>query len=145
MREIELSALESRDGTPPRVSVPGEIIPRHEFYSYEAKYLDPDGAQLEIPAKMPPKLAKEAQKIAQDAFQLLCCSGMARVDLFLDKDTERFYLNEINTLPGFTSISMYPKLWEASGLSYRDLLAELIELAWERADRKRNLKRDWTL
>ncbi len=144
VREIELSALESRDGKPARISVAGEIIPRHEFYSYEAKYLDPEGAQLKIPAGFSPALEKEAQRIAGEAFRILCCSGMARVDLFLDKDTERFYLNEINTLPGFTSISMYPKLWAASGLSYTALLTELIELAWERANRKRKLKRDWT-
>ncbi|MDF2529194.1 MAG: ddlA [Gammaproteobacteria bacterium] len=144
-REIELSALENPEyGLEPLVSVPGEIIPHHEFYSYEAKYLDPDGAGLAIPAKLTQDQAAKAQSMAKTIFKALECEGMARVDLFLDKDSGEFIFNEINTIPGFTTISMYPKLWQASGISYQDLLSKLIDLAIARQTRKRALKREWS-
>jgi D-alanine-D-alanine ligase len=143
-REIELSALENPVlGQPPLVSVPGEIKPTHEFYSYESKYIDENGAHLMIPAKLDAEQTERVQKLAREIFTTLECEGMARVDLFLDRKSGVFYLNEINTLPGFTSISMYPKMWEASGLSYRDLLTKLIELAVARHARKRALAREY--
>ena len=142
-REIELSVLENSDPSKlPRVSVPGEIVPNHEFYSYEAKYLDQQGAQLQIPAQLDPSQMERAQALAQTIFHVIECEGMARVDLFLDRVSGDFYLNEINTLPGFTSISMYPKLWEKSGLGYSDLLSSLVDLAMARHKRKAKLKRD---
>jgi D-alanine-D-alanine ligase len=124
-REIEVSVL---GGVVPLVSCPGEIIPhpKHEFYSYTAKYLDDSGAQLIIPANI--KNESELQATAKEIFTLLGCAGMARVDFFLD-EKEQLFFNEINTIPGFTKISMYPKLWESSGLSYTELLTRLIELA----------------
>jgi D-alanine-D-alanine ligase len=141
-REIELATLESRKpGEPPRVSIAGEVTPTHEFYSYEAKYLDDHGAALAIPAGLSAQEMSQAQKIAQDVFEALECEGMARVDLFLDKSSGKLYFNEINTIPGFTSISMYPKMWEASGLGYAALLTELVELALERQCRKKSLSR----
>ena len=143
-REIELSVLENSDPNgEPRVSVVGEIAPTHEFYSYEAKYLDENGAGLLIPAPITSEQAAAAQKLARDTFVALGCEGMARVDLFLDKRSGQFYLNEINTLPGFTQISMYPKLWEASGLGYSELLTELVELAVLRHQRKQRLSREF--
>lgn len=145
-REIELSVLEnSRYGAPPLVSIPGEIIPNQEFYSYAAKYLDAKGADLLIPANISAAQLKHAQKLAAQIFEILECEGMARADLFLDKKTGEFYFNEINTLPGFTQISMYPKLWEASGISYKELLSRLIDLALARHERKQNLKREWAI
>ncbi len=135
-REIECSVLGNEY---PIASVPGEIIPQHDFYSYEAKYLDENGAVLEAPANIPPEVAEKVQSLAVKAFQVLCCEGMARVDFFLTKDGQLF-VNEINTLPGFTKISMYPKLWEISGLSYSELLDRLIELALQRADSDKNLQ-----
>jgi len=128
-REIECAVLGNEN---PQASVLGEILPTHEFYSYEAKYLDPEGAKMSIPAKIPARLAAAIRKCAVLGFQALNCNSMARVDFFLDKRTNEFYLNEINTLPGFTSISMYPKLWEATGLSYGGLLDRLVELALAR-------------
>jgi len=128
-REIECSLLGNEN---PQASVLGEIIPSHEFYSYEAKYIDPQGARTCIPAKIGKRLAAKIRRAAVDGYVALNCSSMARVDFFLDKKTNEFYLNEINTIPGFTSISMYPKLWEATGLSYSRLLDKLIELALER-------------
>ncbi|MGE0614602.1 MAG: D-alanine--D-alanine ligase family protein [Bacteriovoracia bacterium] len=143
-REIEFSVLENPDhGAPPLVSVAGEIIPKHEFYSYEAKYLDDNGAELLIPARLTPEQLKQAQVMAAQAFDALECEGMARVDLFLDRNTGEFYFNEVNTLPGFTSISMYPKLWEASGIPYKELLSKLIDLAISRHERRRALKKDY--
>jgi D-alanine-D-alanine ligase len=142
-REIEMSALESpRLGDEPLISVPGEIVPTHEFYSYESKYLDENGAALHIPAKLSAAQIQSAQKMGRDVFLALECEGLARVDLFLDKVSGEWFLNEINTMPGFTQISMYPKLWEASGISYTDLLTRLIDLAMARAERKRALKRE---
>ena len=128
-REIECAVLGNED---PRASVLGEILPTHEYYSYEAKYLDPEGAKMNIPAKIPARLAAAIRKCAVLGYRALNCNSMARVDFFLDKKTGAFYLNEINTLPGFTSISMYPKLWEATGLSYSGLLDRLVELALAR-------------
>lgn len=136
-REIECSVLGNED---PIASVPGEIIPRHEFYSYEAKYIDEKGAALDIPAKISQKLKNKVQRLALKSFKVLCCSGMARVDFFIRKVTEEVILSEINTIPGFTKISMYPKLWEASGISYRELIDRLIQLAIERHKRKGSLK-----
>ncbi len=128
-REIELSVLGNDE---PVASVAGEIIPKgHEFYDYEAKYLDEHGAQLVIPADVSPETLEEAQRIAVAAFRAIDAAGMARVDLFLLPSGD-LAVNEINTIPGFTHISMYPKLWEASGLSYRELVDRLVDLALER-------------
>jgi len=137
-REIECSVLGNEN---PIASVPGEILPRHEFYSYEAKYLDENGAVLEIPAKLPPATSERIRQLAIKTFSVLCCEGMARVDFFLRND-EEIIVNEINTIPGFTRISMYPKLWEATGISYRELIDKLIELAIERFEREKGLKTD---
>jgi len=126
-REIEVAVLGNDD---PVASVAGEIVPRHEFYSYEAKYLDEEGAELIVPADLSPEVLERVQRTAVAAFRAIDCAGMARVDFFL-RDAELF-VNEINTIPGFTSISMYPKLWEASGLSYPELIDRLVELALER-------------
>lgn len=124
-REIEVAVLGNEH---PKASVPGEIIPTHEFYSYDAKYIDDKGAGLDIPAKLSPELTAACQTMAIRAYQALCCTGMSRVDMFLLPDN-RIYMNEINTIPGFTKISMYPKLWEYSGISYTDLIDQLIQLA----------------
>jgi D-alanine-D-alanine ligase len=136
-REIECAVLGNEN---PAASVLGEIIPNHEFYSYEAKYIDPNGASLNIPAKVDKSLAAKIRKFAVEGYMALGCSSMARVDFFLDKKTHKFYLNEINTLPGFTSISMYPKLWEATGLKYGDLLDKLVELSIDRHKKKLEIK-----
>lgn len=138
-REIECAVLGNER---PQASVLGEILPQHEFYSYEAKYLDPEGAKMNIPAKIPARLAATLRRCAVAGFKALNCNAMARVDFFLDKKTGRFYLNEINTLPGFTSISMYPKLWEATGLRYRKLLDHLVDLALQRHREKSAIKTD---
>ena len=135
-REIELSVLGNDD---PIASVPGEIIPSREFYDYEAKYANED-SRLLIPAPLTDIQKNDAQRLAISAFKILECSGMARVDLFLEKSTARFYVNEINTLPGFTSISMYPKMWEASGIPYPELIDRLITLAIERHAEKNKLR-----
>lgn len=130
-REIEISVLGNDD---PIASVPGEIIPSREFYSYEAKYLD-DGAQasdLLIPAPLSSAMTERVQTLAVRAYKAIDCAGMARVDFLLSRETEALYLNEMNTIPGFTEISMYPKLWEASGIPYSELINRLIELALER-------------
>jgi len=136
-REIELSVLGNDD---PKTSLPGEIRPTAEFYSYEAKYHD-DTSELLIPAPISSAETKHIQELAIRAFKAIDCAGMARADFMLDKETGEVYLNEVNTIPGFTPISMYPKLWEASGLPYPELIDELIELALERrADRD---KTEW--
>lgn len=137
-REIECAVLGNRS---PIASGIGEIIPRHEFYSYDAKYLDPEGATLEIPAKISKKNAKEARALAIAAYKTLGCEGLGRVDMFLTKKG-RLLVNEINTMPGFTKISMYPKLWEASGITYQNLITRLIELAIERFEEEKELKTD---
>jgi D-alanine-D-alanine ligase len=136
-REIECAVLGNEN---PAASVLGEIIPNHEFYSYEAKYIDPNGASLNIPAKIDKTLAEKIRNFAVEGYMALGCSSMARVDFFLDKKTHKFYLNEINTLPGFTSISMYPKLWEATGLKYSNLLDKLVALAIDRHKKKLEIK-----
>jgi len=126
-REIEVSVLGNGD---PQASVPGEIVPHREFYDYTAKYLE-EGTQLLIPADLKPAQIKKIQSLAVQAFQTLELSGMARVDFFLEKKGGKLFLNEVNTIPGFTSISMYPKLWEASGIPFPELIDKLIELAME--------------
>ncbi|MCP4137659.1 MAG: D-alanine--D-alanine ligase [bacterium] len=134
-REIECAVLGNEE---PKSSIPGEIMPTHEFYSYEAKYIDPEGARLSIPAEIDENLAERISELAVNAYKTLNCTGMARVDFFLEKESDTFYLNEINTIPGFTSISMYPKLWDYSGVGYSELLDRLIELALElHSDRMR--------
>ncbi len=143
-REIEFSVLENaQEGAEPLGSGPGEIAPTHDFYTYEAKYIDENGAQLMIPAVLTPQQVEQARDLARKVFVALECEGLARVDLFLDKDTGQFYFNEVNTLPGFTSISMYPKLWEASGIGYAELLTRLIDLAVARHQRKLTLSREY--
>ncbi len=133
-REIEVSVLGNDD---PQASVPGEVLPSREFYSYESKYID-GTTGLRIPADLPAAITEEIRRLAVKAFKAVDCAGMARVDFFLEKNTDKIYLNELNTIPGFTSISMYPKLWEASGLPYAALVDRLVELALERqADRNR--------
>jgi D-alanine-D-alanine ligase len=135
-REIELSVLGNEQA---RASIPGEIVPHREFYDYEAKYLE-EGTRLIIPAKLSKPQVKRFQELAVRAFHAVEALGLSRVDFFLERGTNRIYLNEINTIPGFTSISMYPKLWEASGLSYRALLDELIELALAQHREKQRTK-----
>ena len=128
-RELEVAVLGNDE---PIASVIGEIVPGKEFYDYEAKYLS-EGSQAIIPAKLTKAQAKSIREMAVAAFKACDLSGLARVDFLLEAgDSGRLYLNEINTMPGFTSISMYPKLWEASGVKYRDLISRLIELALER-------------
>jgi D-alanine-D-alanine ligase len=135
-REIECAIL---GNDAPQASVPGEIIPHADFYSYEAKYIDDEGAGLEIPARLSPELVRQVQEIALNTFTALECLGMARVDVFLTPD-DRIIVNEINTLPGFTSISMYPKLWAFSGISSTELVDRLIKLAIEDYEKRRKLK-----
>ena len=135
-REIECSVLGNDD---PKASVPGEIIPSNEFYDYDAKYVD-GKSRAEIPAKLPKTIANKIQKYAVAAFRELDCAGMARADFLVTRTSHRIFLNEINTVPGFTSISMYPKLWQASGLSYSKLLDTLIDLAVQRHAAKTKLK-----
>jgi D-alanine-D-alanine ligase len=127
-REIEVAVL---GNDAPEASVPGEIVPKAEWYDYEAKYVD-ERTELIVPAKLDEEQVAELQRLALDAFRVLEGAGLARVDFFLDRDSGRIYLNELNSLPGFTEVSMYPRLWQASGLSYPALLDRLIELAIER-------------
>jgi D-alanine-D-alanine ligase len=138
-REIEVAVLGNED---PKASVPGEIIPQDGFYSYEAKYVDEKGAKLEAPADLPAEKVKEVQKLAVEIFKVLECEGMARVDFFLQEDGT-FIFNEINTIPGFTNISMYPRLWGLSGVSYKELITKLIDLALDRQKQIKNLKTDY--
>jgi D-alanine-D-alanine ligase len=138
-REIECSVLGNDD---PVASVPGEIVPGKEFYDYTAKYLD-EGSELIIPAKLTKAETKRVQELAVKAFRAVDCSGLARVDFLMEPGppdkTRKIFLNEINTMPGFTSISMYPKLWAASGLGYADLIDRLIQFGMARhADKKKN-------
>jgi D-alanine-D-alanine ligase len=127
-RELEISILGNDE---PTASVIGEVVPSHEFYDYEAKYVD-DSSELIIPADIPERAREEVTAVAIRAFRVLDCAGMARVDFFLERRTGRVLLNEINTIPGFTAISMYPKLWEASGLALPQLVSRLVELSIER-------------
>jgi len=135
-REIEVSVLGNSE---PAASIPGEIVPHREFYDYAAKYLE-EGTQLLIPAKLQPVQVKKIQALAVLAFRALELSGMARVDFFLEKRGGKIFLNEVNTIPGFTSISMYPKLWEASGIPFRELLDKLIDLALDQHREKSRTK-----
>jgi len=136
-REIEVSVLGNDD---PLASLPGEIIPSNEFYDYAAKYLDGD-SELLIPAPIPAETTELVRSLAVEAYLAIDCAGMARADFLLDRHSGELYVNELNTLPGFTPISMYPKLWEASGVSYTELIDRLIQLAFERhADKSRS----WT-
>jgi D-alanine-D-alanine ligase len=128
VREIEVSVLGNDE---PVASVCGEVLPSREFYSYESKYMDGTSALL-IPAPLPDEISACIREYAVLAYKAIDCAGMARVDFFVEKDTNQIYLNELNSIPGFTTISMYPKLWEASGLSYSQLVDRLIELALER-------------
>jgi D-alanine-D-alanine ligase len=139
--EVECSVLGNEN---PKASLPGRIIPQTDFYTYEAKYIDEHGAILEIPAKIPEPLTKKVQEVAIKAFQVLECEGMARIDMFVTKSGE-VVLNEINTIPGFTKVSMYSQLWEASGLSYKDLITKLIELAIERFEERQKLRSSYFL
>ena len=127
-REVECGILGNEA---PRASVPGEIVPHAAFYDYDAKYRE-GGADLIVPAELPPEVARRIQELALRAFAALDCAGMARVDFFVRRDTQEVLINEINTIPGFTERSMYPRLWAASGLPYPELLAQLINLALER-------------
>jgi len=131
-REIEVAVL---GNVSPRASVPGEVVPAHDFYDYEDKYVD-GAAELRIPAELPDDVATGVRALACTAFTALRCDGMARVDFFYEEHGRGLLLNEVNTIPGFTPISMYPKLWEASGLPYGDLIDELVRLALERHDRR---------
>jgi D-alanine-D-alanine ligase len=126
--EIEVSVLGNDN---PIASVPGEVLPSREFYSYESKYIDGTSGLL-IPAPLPPEISSQIRHQAVRAYTAIDCSGMARADFFVEKTTGNIFLNEINTIPGFTSISMYPKLWAATGLSYSELVDRLVELARER-------------
>jgi D-alanine-D-alanine ligase len=138
-REIECAVLGNDE---PEASVPGEVIVTHRdgFYSYDAKYLDPDGASWKIPADLPAATSERVRRVSVEAFRALELSGMARVDFLLDGAAGSLYLNEVNTIPGFTAISMYPKMWEASGLPYPALLDRLIALALERHEEKQRLR-----
>lgn len=136
-REIEVSVLGNYD---PIASVPGEIIPANEFYDYRAKYYD-DRSQLIIPAQLSPSVVEQLQQMAIRAFQAIDGAGLSRVDFFVERDESAIYINEINTMPGFTKVSMYPKLWEVSGISYGELLDRLIELAFERQAENQSIER----
>ncbi len=139
-REIECAVLGNEK---PKASIPGEIVAHHEFYSYDAKYIDEKGASLLIPAKMEEQTIKKVQAIAVKTFQALNCEGLGRVDMFITEN-DNIFVNEINTLPGFTKISMYPKLWAETGIAYKDLISELIELAIDRHGKDKALKTDMT-
>ena len=134
-REIEVSVLGNDD---PIASVPGEVVPSREFYSYESKYFDEgeDASELLIPAPLSPEMSEQIRELAVEVYKAIDCAGMARVDFLLSGETGELYVNEVNTIPGFTSISMYPKLWEATGISYPELIDRLIELAIERYEDK---------
>lgn len=136
VREIECAVLGNDN---PEASVLGEIIPSNEFYDYDAKYVDGKSRAV-IPAKLPRSVVNRVRKLAIEAFRVLDCAGMSRVDFFVTKKSNKIFLNEINTIPGFTSISMYPKLWEASGISYSQLLDRLIQLAIERHKEKSSVR-----
>ncbi len=140
-REIEVSVLGNRNSV---ASLPGEIIPNREFYDYQAKYIDGQSKTL-APAKLSRKLVKKFQTLSIKAYKAIDCSGMARVDFLMDRKLKKIYLSEINTIPGFTSISMYPKLWQASGLSFVNLLKILIKLASERYRARKKLKTSYQI
>lgn len=131
-REIECAVLGAAGGAEPLAFAPGEVVPTHEFYDYEAKYIDPDGARLEVPARVTREQADQVIKTAVAAFKAAELAGMARVDFFIDKKSGEVLLNEVNTIPGFTHISMYPRMCEAGGIPYSDLITRLADLALER-------------
>jgi D-alanine-D-alanine ligase len=139
VREIEVSVLGNDD---PQASVPGEVLPSREFYSYESKYIDGTSGLL-IPAPLPAETTELIRQIAVRAYKAIDCAGLARVDFMIDKDTDAIYLNEVNTIPGFTKISMYPKLWEATDLSYAKLVDRLIDLALERKAERDRTKHEY--
>ncbi len=137
-REIECSVLGNDD---PIASLPGEVIPKREFYDYTAKYDDAAGTEFILPADLPPEMTQSIQELAVRAFRAIDCSGMARVDFFVERSSNKIFLNEINTIPGFTAASMYPKMWEKSGLAYSDLIDRLIQLALQRhSDKEKSRK-----
>jgi len=138
-REIECAVLGNDD---PQASIPGEIVVHHKdgFYSYDAKYVDADGASWKIPAELPPEMIARVQAQAVATFRALELAGLARVDFFVTRDLRALYVNEVNTIPGFTAVSMYPKMWEASGLPPSALITRLVELAIERRDARRALR-----
>jgi len=138
-REVECSVLGNEN---PLASLPGEIIPTHEFYTYDAKYVDEQGAKLVVPAELPSDQVKRVQELAVSTFEVLCCEGMARVDFFIHEKGE-VLVNEINTIPGFTNISMYPKLWEATGISQKELVERLIHLGIKRFESTSKLRRHY--
>ena len=138
-REIEVSVLGNDN---PVASVPGEIIPKRLFYDYEAKYVE-DSTELSAPANISRKSKKELQELAVTAFKVLDCSGLGRIDFLLDRKSNKVFVSEINTIPGFTQISMYPKLWELSGVKYSSLITKLIELAIEKHTSKNSLQTDY--
>jgi len=139
-REIEVSILGDED---PEASVPGEIVPDREFYDYDSKYSPDSRTELRIPAPVSPELTERVRELGLRAFSAVDAAGYARVDMFLERGTGRLLVNEINTIPGFTSISMYPKLWEASGVGYPELLARLVALARERHARRARRRTDY--
>lgn len=136
-REIECSVLGNGK---PIVSLPGEVIPKNQFYSYDAKYLDDKGAEFRMPVELPENIIKKIQDFSIRTYRVLGIEGMARVDGFLE-EKGNYYVNELNTIPGFTNISMYPKLWEASGISYKDLIQRLIDLGFDRFEKEKKLKK----
>lgn len=138
-REIEISILGNEE---PKASIPGEVVPKDIFYTYEEKYVH-DTAELLIPADLPEEMIARIQYLALKAYKITDCAGMARVDFLIDQDSGDLYLNEINTIPGFTKISMYPKLWEASGITYQDLIEELIQLALVRKAQRDKTEREF--
>ncbi len=140
VREIECSVLGNDE---PIASLPGEVLPKREFYDYAAKYDQSAGTELVVPADLPPETVAQVRDLAVRAFQAIDCCGMARVDFFVERAGSRVWLNEINTIPGFTAVSMYPRMWEKSGVSYRALVDRLIQLAVERhADKRRSITSD---
>ena len=139
-REIEVAILGNDE---PEASIPGEIVPDREFYDYDSKYSADSRTELRIPAPLPDATVRETQELGVRVFQAVDASGYARVDFLMDRKTGRMYVNEINTIPGFTSISMFPKLWGASGLDYDDLLSRLVDLGFERHRQRRALRTDY--
>lgn len=139
-REIECAVLGNEN---PKASKPGEIIVKADFYSYEAKYVDTAGAETKVPADLSEDTAAAIQKLAKQTLQVLCCAGLARVDVFVTSD-DKIYVNEINTLPGFTNISMYPQMWQASGIGNTELVTQLIDLAVSRFQQAHQLKTSFT-
>ena len=136
-RELECSVMGHNHS--PKASLPAEVIPQHDFYSYEAKYVDDNGAVLKIPAELPPEAVERIQDLAKKTFHVMGCDGMTRVDFFMKANGD-LYINEINTIPGFTDISMYPKMWQVSGLPGKELVSQLIQLGFERHEAEQKLK-----